>query len=268
MRGYETVELSKNKGNLFAVQTDISFYIICAFGVLLAAISKAGFGSKVAFAASAILATVIDPGQAIGIMLPLLLLMDVGSLRPYWRKWDMRITIVLLSGAVVGIALGASFYRAVDADVFRVMLGLLTLAFVGYQALQSVNWIRPQGKGFGPIWGVVAGCVAGFTSFVSHAGGPPAAVYMLSHSMRKTTYQATTVIVFFIVNVLKFIPYAWLGLFTWETVKIDMIMAPFALLGVWIGVRAHHWMSERFFFTVTYILLVCTGLRLLWVGLT
>lgn len=246
--------------------TDITFYIICAFGVLLAAISKAGFGSKVAFAASAILATVIDPGQAIGIMLPLLLLMDIGSLRPYWRQWDTRIAALLVSGAVVGITIGASFYKAVDADVFRVMLGLLTLAFVAYQGIQRLQLIRPQGKGFGPVWGIIAGTVAGFTSFVSHAGGPPAAVYMLSHNMRKTTYQATTVIVFFIVNVLKFIPYAALGLFSWETVKIDLIMAPFALLGVWIGVRAHHWMSEKVFFTVTYILLVCTGLRLIWVG--
>ena len=43
--------------------------------------------------------------------------------------------------------------------------------------------------------GVTAGLVAGFTSFVSHAGGPPAAVYLLSRKLDKTAFQATTVIV-------------------------------------------------------------------------
>jgi uncharacterized membrane protein YfcA len=111
------------------------------------------------------------------------------------------------------------------------------------------------------------GCFAGFTSFISHAGGPPAAIYLLSKKPSKTEYQATTVIVFWAVNLAKAIPYTFLGLFTIDTLVLDMILSPFALLGVWIGVKAHYLISEELFFLFTYILLTITGVRLIWVAL-
>ncbi|MEL6887770.1 MAG: sulfite exporter TauE/SafE family protein, partial [Pseudomonadota bacterium] len=45
-------------------------------------------------------------------------------------------------------------------------------------------------------------------------------------------------------------------------------LAPFALLGAWLGVKAHHMVPERAFFALTYVLLVVTGTKLIWDGLT
>ncbi len=110
--------------------------------------------------------------------------------------------------------------------------------------------------------------MAGFTSFVSHAGGPPAAVWLLSRRLGKTPYQATTVIVFWAVNIAKFVPYAFLGIFTAETLLADLFLAPVALLGAWLGVKAHHMVPERAFFALTYVLLALTGIKLIWDALT
>ena len=63
-------------------------------------------------------------------------------------------------------------------------------------------------------------------------------------------------------------PYAWLGLFTWDTLLLDLVLAPFALLGAWLGVRLHHSIPERWFFALTYVLLTVTGAKLIWDGLT
>lgn len=114
----------------------------------------------------------------------------------------------------------------------------------------------------------MAGFAAGFTSFVSHAGGPPAAVYLLSRGVNKTEYQACTVVVFWAINIAKFIPYAFLGMFTLETGLANLALAPFALLGTWIGVRAHHLVPERIFFAFTYVILMITGIKLIFDGLT
>jgi uncharacterized membrane protein YfcA len=73
--------------------------------------------------------------------------------------------------------------------------------------------------------------------------------------------------VFWAVNLAKAVPYTFLGLFTLETLFLDLILSPFALLGVWIGVKAHYIISERLFFSFTYILLTLTGARLIWVAL-
>ncbi len=242
------------------------FLLISAPAIIFAGISKGGFGSGAAFVAAAILATLIDPGQAIGIMLPLLMLMDVASLKPYWGNWLKKESFYLVLGGLPGVAIGAWFYSIADADTLRILIGSISLLFVLWQLAQNQKWLRPRDKTL-PAWaGVVSGVAAGFTSFISHAGGPPAAIYLLSSKVSKTQYQATTVIVFWIINVAKAVPYAFLGLFTLEVFVIDLALAPFALFGVWLGVKAHHLIPEHAFFLLTYILLFITGLRLIWVA--
>ena len=109
---------------------------------------------------------------------------------------------------------------------------------------------------------------AGFTSFVSHAGGPPAALYLLSQRLDKRQFQATTVVTFNAINALKVAPYMALGLFSSETIVANLALAPVALAGAWIGVWAHNIVSERFFFNLTYVLLTMTGIKLIWDALT
>lgn len=246
----------------------MTFFLWAVPAVLFAAISKAGFGSGASFASAAILALALPPGEALGVMLPLLMLVDVAALKPYWRKWEPRSAKALLIGSVPGVALGAILYTIVPADGFRILIGLMCLVFVLFQGASSAGWIANQARPFSAKWGWVTGTFAGFTSFVSHAGGPPVALYLLGQRLSKTTYQATTVIVFWGINGLKFIPYAMLGIFTWQTFLADLILAPIALIGAWLGVRAHYWIPERAFFGLTYILLTITGIRLIWISVT
>lgn len=247
---------------------DLSFMAVAAPAVVFAGISKGGFGSGAAFASSAILALVLDPGLALGVMLPLLMLIDVATLGPFWKRWRTHECLVLILGAVPGVALGALFYTLVNADVLRVLIGAVALLFVVWQVAQRRGLIKGAEGGMSAPLGGFFGALAGFTSFVSHAGGPPAAVYMLSRGMSKTEYQASSVLVFWAINIAKFVPYAFLGLFTLETAQANLVLAPFALIGAWLGVKAHFMITERFFFGLTYVLLAVTGSRLVWLGLT
>lgn len=245
-----------------------SFFAVAAPAVVFAGISKGGFGSGAAFASSTILALILEPGLALGVMLPLLMLIDVASLKPYWRTWNWPDAKVMILGALPGVALGVALFRAADADLLRLLIGSISVLFVVWQICQKNGWIRPAAHRL-PGWvGIMAGCVAGFTSFVSHAGGPPAAVYMLSQKLTKTQYQGTTVLLFWVVNIAKFVPYAVLGMFTVQTFTANLILAPFALIGTWLGVKAHHVVPERLFFAVTYLLLTVTGGKLIWEALT
>jgi uncharacterized membrane protein YfcA len=75
------------------------------------------------------------------------------------------------------------------------------------------------------------------------------------------------VLVFWVINIAKFVPYAFLGMFTLQTGIANLMLAPFALFGAWLGVKAHHLVSERLFFGFTYVILAITGLKLIWDGL-
>ncbi|MBE1291484.1 MAG: TSUP family transporter [Rhodobacteraceae bacterium] len=236
------------------------FWLLAPVAVMFAGVSKAGFGSGAAFASAVVLAVILPPAQALGLMLPLLMLIDLATLRPYWHKWSWPDARVLILGGLPGVVGGVALFRVANEDVLRLLIGAVSLGFVLWQL-----WPRAVAQQKMPVWaGLLAGAVAGFTSFVSHAGGPPAAVYLLSRGLSKSAYQATTVLVFWAINIAKFVPYAFLGVFTFETLRAGAILAPFALLGAWVGVKLHHAVSERVFFALTYALLTITGVKLIF----
>ena len=137
-----------------------------------------------------------------------------------------------------------------------------------WQGGQAAGLFRPGARRLGPVAGAAAGVALGFTSFVSHAGGPVAAIYLLGRGISKTAFQATTVLVFWLLNLVKAVFYAGMGVFTADTLLLGVALAPFAVLGTWLGIRAHHVVSERLFFAITYAALTATGTKLIWDALT
>ena len=245
---------------------DAAYFLLAVPAVLFAGVSKGGFGSGASFAATPMLALILAPGEAVGLMLPLLMLMDLAALRLYWRQWHWPSAWPLMLGALPGVLVGALVYGMADADLVRLLIGGVALAFVAFQALRAGGALAMRTR-LGAGAGVVAGAVGGFTSFVSHAGGPPAAVFLLSRGLGKTAYQATSVLAFWEINLLKLLPYVSLGIIGRDTLRADLMLAPVAIAGVLLGAWMHRRMNPRLFFALTYSLLVVTGAKLIWDGL-
>lgn len=246
---------------------DPFFLALAVPAILFAGISKGGFGDVATFAATPVLALAIDPAAALGLMLPLLMAMDLGALRAWRGRWHGPSAAALIAGALPGVGLGVLFWQVADADLLRVVIGAMSLAFVAFQISRAAGWLRVRPRAFSRAEGLAAGAAGGFASFIAHAGGPPVAIFLLGQGMDKTTYQATAVISFWAINVFKAVPYAFLGIFTLETLLAGLVLLPVALAGIWLGVRAHRLIPERGFFAVTYLLLTAAGLKLLADGL-
>ncbi|QIE41389.1 sulfite exporter TauE/SafE family protein [Rhodobacteraceae bacterium SC52] len=250
------------------MQIDLLFLCVAIPGVLIAGISKGGFGGGASFVATPILALVIDPAMSLGLMLPLLIVMDVAGLRAYWGKWSPSASLRLIAGGVLGVILAAAVYRFTDPDVFRFLIGAISLGFVVFQLGLKRRWWAPRTVPLSPKVGAGCGVVMGFTSFVAHAGGPAALIYLLSLGLGKVTFQATTVAVFSVMNLSKVGIYGALGFINFETLKLALLLAPVALIGVLLGVKANRLVPERVFFGLTYVLLAGAGLKLVWDALT
>ena len=246
--------------------TDPLFWAVAVPAVVYAGIAKGGFGSGPAFAATPILALAIEPAAAVGLMLPLLILMDVSLLRAYWGGWDRGEVMRLAAGAVPGTLIGMALFGLADGGVIGLAIGLVALFFVAYR-LPVVPKLSTDAPRFSRRAAYFWGAVAGVGSFISHAGGPPVAVYLLGRGHSKARYQATTVAVFWIINAMKAVPYGVLGMFTAQTLAADLVLAPFAVLGSWLGVYAHRLVPERVFFAIAYVVLVIAGGRLVMAGL-
>jgi hypothetical protein len=247
---------------------DPTVLAVAAPAALWAGISKGGFGSGAAFASALVMALIFEPATALGIMLPVLMLIDVVTLRGFWDRWHIPSAWALILGGAPGVALGVALFAVANDDVIRLLIAAVALGFVAWQVAGHAGWIRLPKMPFRWSTGLAAGLVGGFTSFISHAGGPPVAVFLLSQGLGKTAYQATTVIAFWIINIFKAVPYGFMGFFTLETLGVGVWMAPFAVAGAVVGIRAHHLVPERLFFGLTYVLLTATGLKLVWDALT
>jgi uncharacterized protein len=249
------------------IELNLLFFAFAIPAVLFAGISKGGFGSGAAFASTPLLAMILEPAQAVGLMLPLLMVMDATGLRPYWRKWDGPNARVLILGAIPGTFIGALIFSVADADMFRILIGSVALGFVLWQGVLALGWLQQRKRPFRPLLGGFWGMLAGITSFISHAGGPFVAVHLLAQDISKTRYQATSVIVFFAANWMKFFPYLWLGMLGADSIRAVLLLTPVAIIGTYLGVYAHRLVPERLFFALTYAMLIITGGKLFYDGL-
>ena len=246
------------------METSLTFWTAGLAAVMIAGLSKGGFGSGAAFASTPILALAVGPTMAAGILLPVLCLMDVVAIRAFWGKWDKRNARALMMACVPGVLLGTATFRFLDAHVLKIMIGALAIMFVFYGLFKSR--LNPAPAPFSTWKAWFWGATAGFTSFAAHAGGPPIAMHLLPQRMDKTTYQATNAAFFGWVNLVKLIPYFALGLFTPGNLAASAILAPVAAASVALGVVLHKRMSDAWFYRSVYALLTLTALKLIYDG--
>ena len=242
------------------------FYAAAVPAVLLVGMSKGGFGGGLGLTAVPLMALVISPIQAAGILLPVLCLMDLLAMWQYRGLWIWPELRILLPASLVGITAGALSFGYLSEDLIRLIVGVIALVFTLHYWHNKWRSRETGMPDFPPSVAVLGGGVAGFTSFIAHAGGPPVNMYLLRRSLGRTEFVATTVLFFAVVNYVKLIPYAWLGQFDTANLTTSLVLAPFAPVGIAVGVWLHRRISDRFFFGVVYVLLFCVGLKLIYDG--
>ena len=244
------------------------FFAVAVPAAILAGISKGGFAGGGAFVSTTMMAVVVEPVFAIAVMLPILLLIDITTLKIYWRQWVPRLSIALIFGGVIGVLLGAVVFHDADPDVIRVFIGAISIGFVAFQGAKELGLLPTQPLSYRFLPAAVSGAGAGFTSFVAHAGSPPFAIYVLRLGLSKLDYQATSVVVFWWINLAKLPLYQSLGMFPDTFWWAFLVLAPAAFLGTLLGAWLHKRVSNAAFTGVIHFFLLLGGAKLLFDGLT
>jgi uncharacterized protein len=233
--------------------------------VIFVGIAKAGFGGGVGVIATPLMALTISVTDAAALLLPLLIICDFFSVIHYRTTFSKPNIKVLLPGAIVGIAVGTFFFGYFEGNqrVLKVGIGVLALVFVLFQAFRTFILGAIRAEGPSAFRGVLMGSIAGFTSTLAHAGGPPVAIHLLPQRLSRTLFVGTSVIFFATVNVTKLIPYYFLGLLRPGNMITILILSPLTYLGVMLGIYLNKSFSERWFNRVVYTILFFTGLQLI-----
>lgn len=246
---------------------DLAFWLVAVPAILGVGIGKGGFGGGLGLLGVPIMSLAIAPTQAAAIMLPVLFLMDLVGIVTYRGSWDRRNMRIIIPGALVGIALGTATFAVTNDDVVRLLVGVIALGFAGNHYFgERLLGARSEPAQPSVIAGGAWSAIAGFVSFVAHAGGPPLNVYLLPQRLDKTIFVGTTVIFFAVVNAVKLVPYTALGQFDHTNLVASAALAPLAPVGFGLGVWLHHRVDEVLFYRLVYATLVITGAKLILDG--
>ncbi len=247
----------------FPIVTDPFFYAVAIPAVLMLGVSKSGFGAGFGSLAVPLMALAVTVPQAAAMLMPVLLLMDVLGLAAFRKDFDGRLLKFLIPFGLLGTLVGTLLFKALDPKLVAGLVGIFTLLFLA----QRLAFPPRPDSAPPPGWvGALMSTTSGFTSFIAHAGGPPITVYVLPLKLPPVTFAATMSVFFFVLNLSKWIPYAWLGLLDTRNMATSVMLLPFAPIGVWVGIKLARRIDPKLFYRLLYLGMALTGTKLLWDG--
>jgi uncharacterized membrane protein YfcA len=245
----------------FPLITDPYFYAVTIPAVLLLGVSKSGFGAGFGSLAVPMMALAVTVPQAAAILMPVLLVMDVLGMAAFRKDFDIKLLRFLIPCGLTGIVIGALLFKLLEARTVAGIVGVFTLLFLA----QRLMFPPKADSAPPPRWlGAVLTATSGFTSFIAHAGGPPINAYVIPLRLSPIKFTATMAYFFFVINLSKWIPYAWLGLLDTRNMATSLVLLPIAPIGVWVGVKLARRINPVLFYRMVYLGMFLTGVKLVW----
>lgn len=209
-----------------------------------------------------VLSLFIGGKPSAGFVLPWMIMGDWISIFFYRKTIQWPVILRILPWIVLGILIGAWVGNLVSDQIFRGIMGgvtFLCLALLLWQERRGGVQIRYS------IWIVaLIGVLSGFGSMIGNIAGPIIAMYFFTLRLDKIGYVSSMVSLFWIVNMLK-VPF---HVFYWGTInagsfKLNLILSPLILLGVFMGYKIIKKIPEKPFKVFILASIGAAGLTLM-----
>jgi len=239
------------------------FWVLAVIAAFCVGLSKGGAPAFGALAVP-ILSMAINPLTAAGLLLPVFIFSDVFGLLAYRKYINVALIRIAAIGILFGTGIGWATAHLVTEDLVRIIIGAIGLAFSVHFLFrrQPDAKARPLRKREGVFWTTVAG----FTSFVSHSGAPPWQVWAVPLGLPKMVFAGTSTAAFAFMNILKVVPYYFLGQLQFESLQITVILFVPAVAGVFVAYRLIRILPERVFYSAVIWMLLAVSIKLIWDG--
>jgi uncharacterized membrane protein YfcA len=180
-----------------------------------------------------------------------------------YRQVAVRELLRTLPTALIGIAIGLTVFKLLDARALARGLGLLVIAYGGYVVWGT--WRpqarrRPPGRLIAPLAGILGGAVG--TTFGTMAS-IFYAIYFDAIDLAKEHFRATMSAMILALSILRGLGYFAVGEFSLDVLVVFALAFPMMLAGIFIGDRFYTGMSDVAFKRLVGVVLIVSGLALL-----
>ena len=244
------------------MEINILFFLCVVPAIIIFGIAKSGLGGSIALISIPLMTVVMPLGQALAVILPILILSDFIAVYRFRKEFDFDTLKLIVPFSAIGILIGSITFSYFSEDLLIFIIGLMGFLFSSHYFLFKKNKTIPTKKSF--LKGSICSTVAGFTSFCVHAGGTPTSIYLLPLRMQKEIYVGTRVVFFTLVNLIKFPFYINLSMITFESFKQSILLFPLSIVGILIGYQILKYVEESIFYNTIYIIILITSSKLLY----
>jgi len=231
--------------------------IIFAGSYLAATISgAAGFGGAL------LLLPVLTQVVGIKAAVPILTIGQLfGNGSRVWfgrRELKWRPIIYFLLTAIPLSILGSYLFTGINSKTIRIGIGIFLILLVIHRRT-NLKPIKLGDKGM-----LLGGGVTGFLSGLAGSAGPLGAAFFLGLDLTATAYVASEAFTALTMHLAKTIVYNKYSLIGRIELYYGLLMGLAMILGSWTGKRIIEKLSREKFLLLVEILLVLSGLQLIW----
>ncbi|MDF1659187.1 MAG: sulfite exporter TauE/SafE family protein [Verrucomicrobiales bacterium] len=242
--------------------TWIAIALAC-LGALSLGISKAGIPG-LAIVNVLIIAEIFGAKNSVGIILPLLVVCDLIVLPIFWKHATWKMIWPLVPVTFVSIVGAWFLLDAFDDLTARRVIGAIILLMFFLQLarefkkeflehLPDSRWFR---------W--ISCVLIGVSTMLANAAGPVYSIYGLVHKMPKMHFLGIGARFFLLVNIFKVPFLGQIDLINQESLKLNLILLPALLIGIFLGRKVLDYIPQRTFEILLYAFSAITGIRMLF----
>ena len=231
------------------------FWVLAALGAFFVGFAKSGIpGFGLLFIA--IFAAVFDAKQSTGLVLPLLIFGDLIAIRNYRQHAQWPVIFRLLPWTFAGVLGGWWTLQVIESNrTMQVLIGTILLSMIVLHFIRQALQARsPTGENAPAVTGArrlagdgLAGGAIGFATMTANAAGPVTTLYFIANRLPKFEFLGTAAWFYCIVNLVK-VPFsAQLGLINAASLKLNLILMVFVVLGSVAGVWCVRRINQRWF---------------------
>ncbi len=249
--------------------------LICVAGaVFMLGMSKGGFPVGVV---AIPLLVLIWPGEnepgktAVAFMLPVLCLMDLIAIIFYRKHILWKKLVRLMPATILGVIAGSFLFVAKEGAflsvpdwILKLLIGVIGVLFVIYKASQK--WVlKHMTEAGNPSWCLAStfGIFSGLSSTLAHAASPVMQMYLLPQKLDKMAFAGTTAAYFWMLNLVKMVPFAMLGRIESGNLMLGVALLPLIPTGVAFGFWLVKTMKDKHYISFIYVVLTITSVTLI-----
>jgi|TARA_B100001250_G_scaffold396511_2_gene402572 hypothetical protein len=223
--------------------------------------SKTGFPG-LAMVNVLIMAEIFTAKISVGIIVPMLIACDL-TVYPMFRRYSSwKEVLPLLPAVFVGLVAGYFLLDHIDELTARKGIGVIILLMLMLQLsrIRLGNALSKMTHSSSFKW--ASGLLIGTSTIMANAAGPVFSIYALVEKMAKETFLGVGARCFLLINIIKLPMVAHLGLIDERSLKINLVVLPALIAGIFIGRKIIQIIPQRGFEILLYTFSAIAGIRL------